>query len=244
MSSPTSGLSAAANALHYYERRQEVVANNLANASTDGFKAERVFAQLLEGTGATAPVANAATDLRAGTLRETGSAFDLAIEKDGFLIVGTPNGERLTRGGTLHLDAQQRLVTGDGHPLLGSTGPIVLTPAEAAEATRGGLQVAADGAVRAGARVVDVLRMETTPAGATLAHEGASLFVPADARQPLAAKDRTLKQGALEESNVDALDAMVDMIAVQRAFTSVQKAIVTLDEVRDKAVNQLGRAAT
>lgn len=241
MPNPTSGLSAAATALRYYERRQEVVANNLANASTDGFKAERVFAQLLEGTGASAPVANAATDLRAGTLRETGGALDLAIEREGFLVVSTPNGERLSRGGTMRLDAAHRLVTADGHPLLGAKGAIVLTAAEAAEATRDGLQVGADGTVRAGARIVDVLRMETSPPGASLAHEGASLLVPADTRAPLAANARTLRQGALEESNVDALGAMVDMIAVQRAYASVQKAVTTLDEVRGTAASDLGR---
>src|SRR5205085_4652182 len=90
------GLSSAASALRYWERRQEIATNNLANTSTDGFKGERVFAKML---GDALPVAQTATDLRAGTLRQTGNPLDLAIPGQGFFVVDTPNGQRFTRGG-------------------------------------------------------------------------------------------------------------------------------------------------
>jgi flagellar basal-body rod protein FlgF len=241
MSSPN-GLTSAANALRYYERRQEVVANNLANVSSDGFKAERVFAQLLQGANGTgSPVAAAATDLRAGTLRETGSALDLAIEKEGFFVVGTANGERLTRGGTLAIDQSNRLVDTHGNPLLGTKGSITLSPAQASQVASGGFQIAASGEVRVGDDVIDVLRMEKVAAGASLQHEGSSLLVPPAERTALAPQDRTVKQGYVEESNVSSLSALVDMIAVQRAFASVQKAVTVLDEVRDISANQIGK---
>jgi flagellar basal body rod protein FlgG len=236
------GLSSAVNALRYYERRQEVVANNLANVSTDGFKAERVFAQLMQdANGALSPVAAATTDLRPGALRETGAPLDLAIEKDGFFVVGTANGERLTRGGTFGVDPSNRLVDGAGNPVLGAKGPIVLTTGQATEAVTGSLSVSKDGAVRVGEQVIDVLRMETVPPGAPLQHEGASLFVPPAERTVQPRDARTIRQGFVEGSNADSLGSLVDMIAVQRAYQSVQKTVTVLDDVREIAANQIGK---
>src|SRR5690349_22774905 len=94
------GIAAAASALRYYERRQEIVANNLANADTDGFKAERVFARLIDEAH---PAPDVATDFRRGTFKETGSALDLATDSDGYFVVSTTQGERLSRGGAFQL---------------------------------------------------------------------------------------------------------------------------------------------
>src|SRR5438045_2276491 len=92
------GMDSAASALRYWERKQEVVSNNLANVSTDGFKAQHVFARLLDGVR---PVAEATSDLSTGNLKETGNAMDVSIDGPGFFVVQTPNGERYTRGGSL-----------------------------------------------------------------------------------------------------------------------------------------------
>src|SRR5688500_8860059 len=116
----TNGLTAAASALRYWERRQEVASNNLANVSTDCFKGERVFGQMF-GDAMTA--AQTATDLRNGTLRQTHNPLDVAIVGDGFLVVDTPAGERFTRGGSLGLDPERRLVDAGGRPVLGEAGP-------------------------------------------------------------------------------------------------------------------------
>src|SRR5919199_161705 len=102
----TNGLTSAASALRYWERRQEVVANNLANVDTTGFKGERVFARLTEGA---LPEADTNTDTRGGTLKETGAPLDVALTGDGYLVVDTPQGERLTRGGSFHLDTDRRV---------------------------------------------------------------------------------------------------------------------------------------
>ena len=90
----TNGLTSAASALRYWERRQEIVANNLANVDTSGFKAERVFARAM-GDGL--PAVETATDLRGGTLTQTGAPLDVALDGKGFLVVDGPHGERLTR---------------------------------------------------------------------------------------------------------------------------------------------------
>jgi flagellar basal-body rod protein FlgF len=231
----TNGLTAAASALRYWERRQEVASNNLANVSTDGFKGERVFGQML---GDATTVARAATDLRTGTLRTTGNPLDLGLAGDGFFVVQTPAGERYTRGGSFQLDADRRLVDAQGNAVLGTTGdgasgPIVLPS--------GAVTVDAAGAVSVDGKAVATLRLERTAPGAQLAHEGGTLFVPDGSGQPVAAADRRVRQGSLEESNVSPIGSLVDMIAVQRAYASVQKAVTTLDAVRGTAVTDLGK---
>src|SRR5690606_32401424 len=116
MSGPINGMKQAASAMRYWERRQEITANNLANVDTHGFKGERVFARMLgDGMG---PVADTETDLRNGSLRQTGSPLDIAIGGDGFLVVETPQGERLTRGGSFRLDDTGRVVDARGNLLL------------------------------------------------------------------------------------------------------------------------------
>jgi flagellar basal body rod protein FlgG len=229
MPTPT-GLSAAASALRYWERRQEVASNNLANVSTDGFKGERVFAQMLDGA---LPAARTANDLRAGTVRETHDPLDLSIRGPGFFVVDTPNGERLTRGGSFQLDASRRLVDGSGHPVLGENGPITIPD--------GTIEIDAKGVLSVDGKVVDRLRLEQPGKGAELAHEGGTLFVPDTARQPVADGERGVRQGFVEESNVNTVGSMVDMIAVQRAYASVQKAVTTIDAIRGTAVNDLGK---
>ena len=226
----TNGMSSAASALRYWERRQEVVANNLANVSTDGFKGERVFARMM---GDALPVAETATDGRAGTFRQTGNALDVAIEGDGYLVVDTPKGERFRRGGSFQLDAERRLVDADGNVLLGDKGPVKLP---LGEVTIGG-----DGQVRVDGKEVARLRMERTAPGVPLQHDAGTLFVPDATRLPVAPADRKLRQGFVEESNVSSVGALVDMIAVQRAYASVQKAVTTLDDIRETASNQLGK---
>ncbi len=231
----TTGMTAAASALRYWERRQEVASNNLANVSTDGFKGERVFGQML-GDATTA--ARTATDLRAGTLRTTGNPLDLAVGGEGFFVVGTPTGERYTRGGSFQLDTNRQLVDAQGNAVLGvhadgTSGPIVLPP--------GAVTVDAAGAVSVDGKAVATLRLERPTPTAQLAHEGGTLFVPDGSGQPVATADRRVRQGSLEESNVSPIGSLVDMIAVQRAYASVQKAVTTLDSVRGTAVTDLGK---
>lgn len=227
---PINGMTRAAHALHYYERRQEVVANNLANVDTDGFKAERVFAQMVEGA---LPVANSETDLTAGTLKETGGNLDLALGGPGFFVVETADGEQLTRGGSFRLDDQSRVVDANGNPILGDGGEIVLPPGEIAIDDAGVIHV--DG------KEIDRLRIESVPPGTELTHAGANLFLPDPGRQEVPDTERVVRQGYVETSNVSSIDSLVDMISIQRAYSAVQRTVTTLDSIRQTISNDLGK---
>lgn len=228
---PLNGMDSAASALRYWERKQEIVANNLANVSTDGFKAQRVFARLLDGVR---PIAQATSDLSTGNLRGTGNTMDVAIDGDGFFVVQTPEGDRYTRGGSLHLDDKRQLVDQNGHPLLGEKG----TPLKLLD---GPLTIGKTGEVTQNGQVVDRLRMESAPKGAELERQGDSLWMPPATRTPMKPEARSVRQGFLEESNVNSMSALVDMVAVQRAYASVQKAIVEMDHANETITTQIAR---
>lgn len=227
---PINGMLRAARALHYLERRQEVVSNNLANADTSGFKAERAFARAL---GDAVPVADTQTDRTAGTLKQTESPLDLALGGDGFFVVQTPDGERWTRSGSFRLDEDSRMVDANGNAVLGEDGPILLPP--------GRVEINGDGRIRVEGKDVARLRLDSGPAGASLTHAGGTLFLPDPDGQPLPEDERVVRQGYLETSNVNAVGSLVDMIEIQRAYAAVQRSIVTMDQVRGTITNDLGK---
>ncbi len=212
------------------ERKQQVLANNLANASTRGFKAETAFARLMDNQLAKT---DTALDLTAGSLTETHNSLDLAVEGDGFFVTQTPNGERFVRNGSFRLDPERQLVDARGNPVLGEEGPIVL-PA-------GTVEIGADGTVKVNGRVLQRLRLERVADGAQLQHEGGTQFVPDASRQAIPPAERTVKQGFLEESNVNTMSAMTDMLAVLHRYGAAQKALSTIDAARGTSVNDLAK---
>jgi flagellar basal-body rod protein FlgF len=226
------GMIRAANALHYWERRQEIAANNLANADTTGFKAERVFARII---GDAIPVADTATDLRAGAITHTGQPLDFALPDGAFFTVQTPGGERLSRGGSFTLDAQGRIVDHGGNPLMGEQGEIIV-PA-------GSIDVDARGVVRVEGAEVATLRIQTVPQGIRLTHDAGTLFLPDAAAEDQLAEERQVRQGHLEGSNVSTIGSLVDLISIQRNYAAVQRAVVTLDGIRSTISNELGKPA-
>lgn len=226
------GMTRAAHALRYWESRQQVVANNLANVDTAGFKGERVFAEVF---GDALPVANSATDLTNGALKQTDAPLDLALGGDGFFVVETAQGEQLTRGGSFRLDDGGRIVDANGNPLLGEAGEIVVPDG-------GEVAINSAGDIHVDGQEVGRLRVEAVPQGEPLEHAGGNLFIAAG-RQPIAEDARDVRQGYVEDSNVSSVGSLVDMISVQRNYTSVQRTIVTLDEIRQKITNDIGRVS-
>lgn len=226
----TGGIGPSVRALQYWERRQEVMSNNLANASTPGFKGERVFARLMADGG---PRAEARDDFTPGSLAETGRDLDVAMQTDGFLVVRTDQGERYQRGGSFRLDDAGTLVTQAGWPVLGDGGPIVVPPGQVLVGTDGTIQV--DGAA------VGRLRVER-PTAAPLRGEN-GLWVPRARGEDVPADQVRVRQGYLEESNVDPVSALVEMIEIQRAYGAIQRSVQASDAVMQTITTDIGRVS-
>ncbi|MES2523226.1 MAG: flagellar hook basal-body protein [Gemmatimonadota bacterium] len=220
-------------------RRQEAISNNLANASTAGFKGEHVFARVLAGaTAGDGLVAESQTDLRPGALESTGRPLDLALEGPGFFVVETSAGDRLTRGGSFTLAADGTIIDAHGNALLGDGGRVRVPPG----APMGRVAVDGAGNVRVDGRLLGRLRVERTPDDAVLERQGSGLFVPPATRVP----DRDaagVRQGALEASNVNILDGLVELVLIQRAYGALHQVDAIAESVEGRAI-ELGKPAT
>jgi flagellar basal body rod protein FlgG len=225
------GIINAAHGLSYYSRQQEVTANNLANVSTDGFKVDRMTGVISPGTAYPVPVEQ--TDLSQGAMRGTSRELDVGLEGQGFLVVQTPQGERLTRGGSLHLDPNGQLVDADGHAVLGTKGPILLTG--------GKIEIQTDGTVLVDGDAVDTLRLETVSDPLTLRKEGTGRFVSEQKATPVEPGAVTVRQGFVEEPNADAVTGMIDLVTIQRAYSANVDALKAMDGVLGTIAGEVGR---
>lgn len=227
---PFRSILSVARSMSFYERQQSVTANNLANVNTDGFKRFRVAAEMVvDGVG---PFAVQALDLSAGTIRHTHQPLDFAIEGDAFFVVDTPAGERLVRGGSFQLDPTGLVVNSRGEPLLGVNGPIAIHGEE--------VVVQADGTLVVDGVPMDQLRVVSVDAAALEPVEGGQ-FVAAGPLLPVDWSQVRVLQGAVEESNVNALGETVDMISTQRHFGYNIRAMNVLDDVLRTIASSLGR---
>lgn len=215
------------------ERHMDMIANNLANVSTPGFKQERlIFDELMQR--------ELTTDYSQGAMLGTNRNLDVAIMGEGFFQVKTSGGTRLTRNGSMQLDASGTLIDNAGNPYLSSDGgPIRLNP------DGGALVIDEKGRVTQGNQQVGALAVVDVADRTQIVKEGGNLFFGADGKTPVTvpAKDFTVSQGSLEGSNVGVVEMMVDMITAHRAFESYQKCLQAMQEVDLKAINQVGRVA-
>jgi flagellar basal-body rod protein FlgF len=224
------------------QRQMDVIANNLANMNTTAYQGERVmFEEYLMRAGRREQLSSVqdyglARDLRAGEFQATGNSFDVAISGRGFFVVDTPQGPRYTRNGHFSVDAQGRLVTAAGHPVLGQGGrPIQLGDERGAPPT-----IASDGTVSTsgGATVgrIDLVAFDNEQA---LRKTGNGQFVAKDAPKPAA--DARLRQGMLESANVQPIVEMSAMIELSRAYQTNQRLIEQEHDRQRKAIERLAR---
>ena len=217
-------------ALRYWEARQTALSNNLANVSTPGFKGERVFARLIDEL---TMVAQARTDFSPGSVNPTGRPLDIALEGEGFLVVRTDRGSRWVRGGALALDESGRVVDGAGNPVLGTSGPLVLPP--------GRVEVDHDGTVKVEGDPVGAFLVERARGDEAPRRAGANLWIPPPDKEEIPAREVRVRQGHLEESNVNPVSALVEMIEIQRAYAAVQKSMQAVDGARGTITTEIGR---
>ncbi len=214
-------------------RQMEVIANNLANMNTTGFKGEKMMftehlARSRGGENALPQklhfVRDIATarDLTDGEIVSTGNTLDVAIASAGYFVVQTPAGERYTRNGRFQLDQTGRLVTQEGHAIMTDGGPVVLGQRDVT------VDISRDGTISTETGRLGKLRVVTFDNEMRLRQTGDTLFSGTDT--PRNAERPTVVQGAIEGSNVKPIIEITTMIEVQRSYESLARFIDREDE--------------
>lgn len=218
-----------------------VVANNIANLSTTGFRAEEViFSEHVKALEGDKPSLSMATAVAhnvmsgQGTLTQTGGPFDLAIEGEGFFLIETPDGERLTRAGSFTPNENGDLVTMDGFRVLDAGGAPVFVPQGV-----GTIGIAPDGTISAGGQPVGQVGLVLPTDITGLVREDGVRFRADDGYE--AAPEGRMLQGFLEESNVNPILEIGRMIEVQRAYELGQSFMDKEDERIRGAIRALGK---
>lgn len=227
-------------------RQLDIVANNIANADTFGFKAEQPLvhtepkspARTVEGPNPVKFVLDAglARDFSQGPLQTTHAPFDLAIDGPGFFRIQTPAGERYTRDGHFRLDPAGRIVNQSGQPLLDAGGAEVIIDVQ-----RGPVEIAKDGSLSQGIEQVGRLGIVTFDSLSTLEKVGDNQFRNTANTQPQPANGSQIRQGMLEGSNVNPILQVTDMIEVTRAYESLARMMENTQELSRRSVERLGR---
>jgi len=219
----------------------QVVANNIANANTTGYRAEGLtFAEHIASLGPDAPSLSMATSLvrdtvqTQGSLSQTGGAFDLAVEGEGFFAVQTPQGNRLTRAGAFTPNENGDLVTMDGYPVLDAGGAPVFVPQGS-----GPVGIAADGTISAAGQPVGQVGLFLPDDPLSMIRQDGTLFDAQSGYSPV--ENPRVLQGFLEESNVDPILQITRMIEVQRAYELGQSFMDKEDERIRNVVRTLSR---
>jgi flagellar basal-body rod protein FlgF len=233
------------------KRQMDVIANNIANSDTTGFKVESLMLRedvqqppLKPSSGSAAPEkisfvhdAGVSIDYTQGALKQTGGTFDLGLHGDGFFQVQTANGNRLTRDGRFTLNGQGQLVDMAGDPVLSNGGqPIRIDPTKTAPTISHDGTISQDGVIagKVGVfKVADRAQLDKTEGG---------VFDPTtNGQTPTVDTKTTVEQGMIENSNVDAIQQMTRMIAVSRAYEQVSNMMDQTSSTSDESIQRLGK---
>jgi flagellar basal-body rod protein FlgF len=229
-------------------RELDVVANNIANADTAGFKVEQLLVGEEVGprarNDAIRPGASFVLDHGVGRdfgqapLSQTGRQLDFGIEGEGaFFVLKDGQGDAYTRDGAFTLDPEGKLVTEGGAAVQGDGGDIIL------DATLGQPSVGADGTITQDGQIIGRLSVVRFDALGALTKGGDGLYRNSSNAQPLEATDARVKQGMLEGSNVNPIVEITNLIEIQRAYESVSRMIDNTTDLSRRAVERLGRVS-
>lgn len=215
----------------YGEARLAVLANNLANVNTPGFKADQLqFSEVLNGaTSGPGIRMDQFVQFDPGSVEQTGNPLDVAIQGGGFFEVDTPDGPRFTRDGSFRIGSSGLIVTSEGHAVNGTAGPIAIGPDVAEITISDSGAVFADGAQVGILSVVEFVNAPPTKVGGNL--------FSGFGQTPVAAPQ--MMQGAIERSNVESVAEMTRMIEISRGYETYQKLIQAMDQVAGQT-NDLG----
>ncbi len=237
-----SGYYAACTALVSRTQALDTIANNLANASTVGYRAQhnQFSSVLVAASGAPDSDLNQAInnygilsgttlDESQGALQKTGNDLDLAIQGSGFFVVQTAGGPMYTRDGSFQVSSKGQLITASGDPVMGDKGTISVPP--------GTVSISPDGTISSNGAVAGKLKLVSFPAGTALTSAGETYY-SAPPNSGTAATDSSVKQGMLESSNVNPVTSMVELITAQRSAEMMQRELSMYSSEMDKTATQ------
>ena len=226
----------------------DLLANNLANADTGGYKTGREFYSLFVAPEAESPDASGLNtvpviernwiDFAQGNLRHTANQLDFAIDGKGFFAVDSTSGVAYTRNGNFRLSPAGAFVTPEGYAVRTANGrPLQLDPAQP-------IEVLADGTIRQSGQTAGQLALVDFENPQLLSKQGSNYFKPPDektAKRPFAAQ---VHQGKIESSNVGSAEAAVRLVSVMRQFEMLQRALTIGGEMNKKAVEDVARVGS
>ncbi|WP_321502585.1 flagellar basal-body rod protein FlgF [Breoghania sp.] len=230
------------------KRNLSVIANNLANLNTSGFKGENLLfeeymmpvASMSEFRRPDRPLSyvqdfTSFRDMSEGDVRTTNNPLDVAVDGKGWFVIDTADGERFSRAGNFEINANGELVTVNGDTVQGQGGPIVFAPDET------DLNIARDGTISTSAGVRGRLRVVSFENDSALRPIGRNLFVAdVDNNPPTDMAAPRVQQGALEGSNVNGVNEMTRMIEVTRAYQTVAQMMKDQNDLMTNAIQTLG----
>jgi flagellar basal-body rod protein FlgF len=240
---------AAASGLRSRMESLDLLANNIANSATSGYKRDQEFYGLFsadvasgagDGSPSTLPVIERQwTDFSQGTLQATGNSMDVAIVGSGFLVVKGPSGPLYTRNGNLQVLASGQLATADGYSLQTAEGnPIQVSSNKP-------IEISTDGTVTQDGQPLGQLQVVDFPSTASLTKMGNTCFRNMDPKNaPAPAANVEVAQGKIEGSNVPVADAAMRLVGVMRQFEMLQKAIGVSSDMDTKSIQEVARVTT
>lgn len=227
--------------------RMEILANNLANIDTLGFKRDRAFQEELD-VAAVRPATDGSNDLlihqvvdfSEGSLKQTNNQLDVAIQGRGFFVLDTPAGPRYTRNGHFQMGLEGTMISSGGYPVMGTNGKLQLP--DVYRLTQGSVQISESGDVTVDKQTVGRLRIADFQDYSQLTKDDEALFAasPEAGLVEGPGKLTGIRQGYVEESNVEGIEEMVSMIDLSRSFEAEQKALQAQDTTLGQA-NEIGR---
>lgn len=237
-----SGYMAVCTALVSRTQALDTIANNLANASTVGFRSERnEFSSVLASSGNGSESAfnqvinrygiltGSSVDQSQGALQKTGNDLDVGIEGTGYFVIQTAGGTMYTRNGAFQVSGKGQLVTGSGDTVMGDTGAITMPP--------GSVTISTDGTISVNGAISGKLKVVEFPAGTELASMG-NTYYSAPENTATAATNSSVRQGMLESSNVNPITSMVDLVTAQRTAEMMERALSMFSNEMDKTAAQ------
>lgn len=217
----------------------DVVANNVANAGTTGFRADRIAFQKVLGKASGndqnfVQVAVTKVDSQAGPIRQTGNPLDLALSGDGFFAIDTPRGVRYTRAGDFTLDKTGRIVNPDGYTARKQGGGSVSIPKDAKD-----VMVSGDGSVYADGNKVGGLQLARFAPG-NIVHEGGALYAATPGAQAQVGQLPEVMSGSIEEGNFNVVRGMVDLVKVSRSYDALHRMLESYKQIDQRTAQAIG----